>query len=36
LRGPQLVGEFADRFALAAEGWRFARRESSFVLHAPG
>jgi hypothetical protein len=36
LRGPQLVGEFADRFALSSEGWRFASREASFVLHAPG
>jgi uncharacterized protein (TIGR02246 family) len=36
LRGPQLVGEFADRFALSAEGWRFASRDASFVLHAGG
>lgn len=36
LRGPQLVGEFVDRFALAGDGWRFASREASFVLHAPG
>jgi len=34
LRGPQLVGEFADRFTLSAEGWRFASRDASFVLAA--
>jgi uncharacterized protein (TIGR02246 family) len=34
LRGAQLVGEFVDRFALSAEGWRFASRDASFVLHA--
>jgi uncharacterized protein (TIGR02246 family) len=34
LRGPQLVGEFADRFVLIDEGWRFASRDASFVLHA--
>ena len=36
LRGPQLVGEFADRFVLTDEGWRFASRDASFVLHAGG
>jgi ketosteroid isomerase-like protein len=36
LRGPQLVGEFADRFGLTGEGWRFASRDASFVLHAAG
>lgn len=36
LRGPQLVGAFVDRFALCDEGWRFASRDASFVLHAPG
>lgn len=36
LRGPQLVGEFDDRFELTAAGWRIARREAVFVLHAPG
>lgn len=36
LRGPQLIGEFADRFALSGEGWRFASRDASFVLHSPG
>lgn len=36
LRGPQLVGEFADRFVLTGEGWRFAGRDASFVLHAAG
>ena len=35
-RGPQLIGEFADRFTLAGEGWRFASREASFVLHVAG
>lgn len=34
LRGPQLVGEFADRFVLTDEGWRFASRDASFVLHS--
>jgi uncharacterized protein (TIGR02246 family) len=36
LRGAQLVGEFDDRFVLSSEGWRIARREAVFVLHAPG
>lgn len=36
LRGPQLVGEFDDRFVLTGEGWRFASRDASFVLHAGG
>ena len=36
LRGPQLVGEFIDRFALSGEGWRFASRDACFVLHASG
>jgi len=36
LRGPQLVGEFDDRFVLTGEGWRFASRDASFVLHAAG
>jgi uncharacterized protein (TIGR02246 family) len=35
-RGPLLVGEFDDRFTLTDDGWRFASREASFVLHAPG
>jgi uncharacterized protein (TIGR02246 family) len=34
LRGPQLVGEFDDRFVLTGEGWRFASRDASFVLHS--
>lgn len=36
LRGPQLVGEFDDRFVLTDEGWRFASRDASFVLHSAG
>ena len=36
LRGPQLIGEFADRFVHTDEGWRFASRDASFVLHAGG
>lgn len=36
LRGPQLIGEFADRFVLTEEGWRFASRDASFVLHTAG
>lgn len=35
-RGPQLIGEFDDRFVLTGEGWRFASRDASFVLHAAG
>jgi uncharacterized protein (TIGR02246 family) len=35
-RGPLLVGEFDDRFTLSDEGWRFASRDASFVLHASG
>lgn len=31
----QAVGEFDDRFVRTAEGWRIARREARFVLHAP-
>jgi len=27
--GPPLVGEYHDRFALTAEGWRFAERRGS-------
>lgn len=34
LRGPQLVGEFADRFVHTDAGWRIASRDASFVLHA--
>jgi shikimate dehydrogenase len=34
-RGPALVGEFDDRFVLGPDGWCIARREASFVLHAP-
>lgn len=30
----QLVGEFDDRFALGAEGWRIQRRDARFVLHS--
>ena len=30
----QVVGEFDDRFALAPDGWRIARREARFILHA--
>lgn len=36
LRGPQLMGEFDDRFVLTDEGWRFASRDARFVLHAAG
>jgi ketosteroid isomerase-like protein len=36
LRGPQLIGEFDDRFVLTGEGWRFASRDASFVLRAAG
>lgn len=36
LRGPQLIGEFADCFVLTGEGWRFASRDASFVLHSAG
>jgi len=36
VRGPQLVGEFSDRFARTAEGWRLASRDASFVLHVAG
>ncbi len=31
----QAIGEFDDRFVRTAEGWRIARREARFVLHAP-
>jgi hypothetical protein len=30
----QVVGAFADRFALTPEGWRIERRDASFVLHS--
>jgi uncharacterized protein (TIGR02246 family) len=33
---PQVLGEFDDRFARTAAGWRIARRDASFVLHAAG
>jgi uncharacterized protein (TIGR02246 family) len=35
-RGAQVLGEFDDRFVLTAQGWRIARREARFVLHAGG
>jgi ketosteroid isomerase-like protein len=34
--GQQAVGEFDDRLVRTPEGWRIARREARFVLHAPG
>jgi ketosteroid isomerase-like protein len=34
-RGPQVVGEFHDTLALTDEGWRIARREARFLMHAP-
>lgn len=34
--GPQVLGEFDDHFVLTAQGWRIARREARFVLHAGG
>ena len=27
LEGPQIVGEYRDRFVRTPDGWRFARRE---------
>ncbi|MCH8850460.1 MAG: nuclear transport factor 2 family protein [Chloroflexi bacterium] len=27
LEGPQMVGEYRDRFVRTSEGWRFAHRE---------
>ena len=32
-QGPQVVGEFDDRFVLAQDGWRIAQREARFLLH---
>lgn len=29
-----LIGEFEDRFALTAEGWRIRKREARFIMHA--
>lgn len=29
----QVVGEFADRLALTADGWRLSRREARFIMH---
>jgi uncharacterized protein (TIGR02246 family) len=29
----RLIGEFADRFVLTAEGWRIKERRARFVMH---
>lgn len=34
-RGPQVVGEFHDTFALTDEGWRITRRDARFLMHTP-